>query len=251
MGCDSCEQNLKAEIGSKDDEELTEQEKAVLEGDQEAPLFYGPLSSWDGDHCEFCHGIGQAGGIFFGFLAFLIAQDFMTLGVGVAAGLVVWLILAVVVGYVGRFPILGALFGPIVEKIFAIQFDVYLTEAAKQKYGPDMPQTDGGRGPHQQTVERRFPMEGAEMHLVAAPWALEQCADMDTPGALMRVEVENGQIVDHHNFHGQFNRFRNMHDHVGYRQFDNICAAESQTEGPTTVLDFSEVVNTGGQGGIE
>ena len=250
-GCDSCEKNLKAEIGSKDESEMTEQEKAVLEGEAEAPLYYGPLSSWDGDYCEFCHGIGQLGGLVFGFFAFVIVQDFYSIGAGVGAGLAVWLPLAIIIGYVGRFPVLGALFGPIIEKIFALQFDIFLTEAAREKYGSAKPQTDGGRPGQVQSVENRFPMEGSEMHLVAAPWALEQCAEMDTPGALMRVEVENGQIVDQHNFHGEFNRFRNLKDHVGYYQFDNVCASEAQTEGPTTVIDFSEVVNSNGQGGIE
>jgi len=249
-GCDSCAKNLRAELGSKDDDDLTEEERAVLEGEKEAPKYYGPLSSWEGDFCEFCHGIGQAGAVFFGLLSFVVMTDFVSsYGIGILVGLVVWLSLALVVGYVGRFPLLGALFGPIVEKVFALQFGVYLTEKAKRDYGSGVA-ADGGPGTRSEQVERRFPLEGAEMHVVASPWALETCADMSKSGALIRLEVENGQIVDRHSFHPEFNRFPNLVDHVGFRQFDNVCQAHAQRDGPTTVIEFAEVVGSDGDGGI-
>jgi hypothetical protein len=249
-GCDSCAKNLKSEIGSKDESEMTEQEKAVLAGEQEAPWAYGPLSSWDGDYCEFCHGIGQIGAAFFGFIVWFIVQDLFSSGAGVLAGVIIWIGLAIVVGYVGRFPVLGALFGPMVEKILALQFDIYVTEKARQDYGPGV-RADGGRSGEEEVIND-FPIKGAEMHLVAAPWALETCADLE-PEVLMRVEVENGAIVDKHNFHPEFNRFRNLKDHVGYfnPNITNVCEAEAQSQGPTTLIQFSEVVQSQGQGGIE
>lgn len=246
-GCEACEQNLKAELESKDPDDLTESEKAVLEGEGDAPMYYGPLSSWDGDYCEFCHAIGQVGAIVFGVLGFIAVQDFTTVGTGVIAGTAIWVVLAVIVGYVGRFPVLGALLGPIVEKVFALQFGIFLTEKAKKQYGPGIA-TDGG--PRNEPVENRFDFIGSQVHLVASPWGLETCADMDEPGALKRVFTENGQIVDVMDFHPEFNRFRNMQDHVGFRQFNNVCQAHAQREGPTSLIDFAEVVRSNGQEGF-
>lgn len=250
-GCDSCEKNLKAELGSKDEEELTDEERAILEGESDPPKYNGPLAPVNVDYCEFCHGVGQAGALIFGSLFALIGILEISQGIGILIGLVVWVGLAIVVGYVGHFPVLGPLFGPIVEKVFALQFGIYLTEKARQQYGTGAPTTDGGRPGHTQSVERRFPMKGTEMHVVAAPWALEQCADMDEQGALVRVEVENGQIVDIHNYHPKFNRFPNVRDHVRSRQFDNVCKAHSQTRGPTTTIEFSELLNSDGKEGIQ
>lgn len=255
MSCDACEQNLKAEIRAKDESERTEQERQVLEeGDDALPsLFgtpaYGPLSEYDGTYCEFCHGIGQVGSLMFGGLVGFAVTWEVSLGIGILAGLLIWLPLALMVGYLGRFPILGSLFGPIVEKIVVLQFGVYLTKSSREKYGTGSPVTDGGRG--QQTVERRFPMEGSEMHVVASPAALERCADMDEEGALLRLEVENGQITDIHNFHPQFNQFRNIRDHVGYRRHSNVCDAKAQEDGPVTVIDFSEMLQNGPEGAYE
>lgn len=248
-GCDACDANIKAELESKDEDQLSDQEKAILEGEADTPTFNGPLSPADVDYCEFCHGMGQLGAIVFAIIVGFVVSDFVTIEIAVGVGVLFWLILSLIVGYAGRFPVLGALFGPIVEKLLAIYLDIYVTEKAKKEYGSAI--VNSGEGMYAQPVENRLPIDGTEMHLVASPWALETCADMDVPGALKRVEVENGQITDIHSFHGQFNRFRMLNDHVGYRQFDNVCQAYAQNNGPTTIMEFSELISTEGEGGIE
>lgn len=243
-GCDECEKNLKAELESKDEKELTDQERAILEGTAEAPAYTGPLSSADVDYCEFCHGVGQLGAILFGSIFGIAAISSFGFGLGLLFGMFIWLVLAVIVGYVGHFPVLGPLFGPIVEKLAASQ-GYYPTEKAKKEYG-SAKMTDGSGG----SVENRFPIEGSEMHLLAHPQALEMCWDM-SPDAVVRVEIENGQIIDMHNFHPEFNRFKNLHDHVGYFQYNNVCQSHKHSNGPTTTLQFSELLQTQGEGGIK
>lgn len=252
-GCDSCSKNLEAEVRQKDPDDLTESEKKLLEegADAAVPKFmgievYGPLSSWDGDYCEFCHGIGQFGGLVFAGGAFLVGLDLFGLGPAVLAGFIVWLLLALSIGFFGRFPVLGALFGPIVEKIAAKQFGVYLTEKARDDYAPTQ-QGALNKG----NAEYRMPLDGPEMHLLATPWALETCADMGADGAVVRAEIENGDIVDIHPWEPEFNRFPNIIDHVGYRQFNNVCQAQKQQDGPVTVLSFQELLQTQGEEGIK
>lgn len=250
MACDSCTQNLRSELEDKDEEDLSDEERQILEG-EEAPKFVGPLSPVDVKFCSFCHGIGQVGALFWGLFVGIVLWSMFSLGIGMAIGGLLWLSLAITVGYVGYFPVLGPLFGPIVESIFASQFNIYLTKKAEDKYAPQAPQTQS-QGQDTMVVEDRFPQEGTEMHVVASPEAFEQCADMDTQGALLRVEIDDkGQMVDFHNFHPKFNKFPNVRDHVGFRRYNNVCEAKRKQEGPVTLIDFQEVMNSQGKGGIE
>lgn len=242
-GCDACDANVRAELESKDPEEITEEERQILEGESETPLFYGPLAPTDIAYCEFCHAIGQVGAVFFGFLAFWIATSLTEIGIGLIVGGLIWLSLTVVVGYVGRFPILGALFGPIVEKILAVQFGVFVTKSAQKKYGS--PPSE--RPP---VVEYRMKTDGPEVHLTASPWALEQCAEMSAQGALQRVVIEDGHIVDIHPWNPDTNRFSNIINDVGFGQYKNVCEAYSNLDGPVTTLEFQELLQSQGERGI-
>lgn len=239
MGCEACEQNLKAEIGDKDEEEMSEEEKKVLSGEKEMPEAYGPLSSWDGAYCNFCHGMGQFGAFSIGI--FILAMGmFMDLPFPYvfAFSLFTMIGTSIVVGYYGRFPVLGALIGPIVERIFALHFGIFLTEASKKKYGKKLKHAEGYS--HFSELDKRT-MEGPELHIIASDWAVDACADIDADGAVFAVEVKNGQIIDHITFHPNmsFNRFQNVQDHVGVtnREVNNICQYRSK---PTTFSEFAE-----------
>lgn len=157
MGCDACEHNLMAEIEAKSDDELTDSErKAKQQFEAEGStrgvvptLFgqpaYGPLSSWDGAHCSFCHRVGQlvalAVAITVATVAapsevkaagFYVGHGWVAIGVGVG----VFVPLALLVGYYGRFPVLGPVFGGVLERV-AATVNIYLTEHARQAYSPD------------------------------------------------------------------------------------------------------------------
>jgi len=238
MGCEACEQNLKAEISDKDEDEMTEEEKKVLSGEKEMPRAYGPLSNWEGSYCEFCHGIGQFGSFSIGMMILLTGM-ILNLPFAYLFGISLFTMIgmSIVVGYYGRFPILGAIFGPIVERIAALHFGVYLTEAAKRKYGS---RVENANFEHFAELDRRT-MDGPEMHIIASDWAVDACADIDVNGALMVVEIENGQIFDQIAFHPNmfFNRFRNINDHVGVTRENvkNICQYSKK---PTTYSEFIE-----------
>ncbi|QCC60251.1 hypothetical protein NP511_18005 [Natrinema thermotolerans] len=144
IDCDGCDENTEAELEAKQErgEELTEEEQAIVDGEEEVPTFNGPLSPANVEYCDFCHTVGQSLAIAFGAIgggATFLSTNIQT---GIGAGLAIWLLLALVVGYVGNFPILGPVFGPIVERIAASQ-GVYLTEKAKRKYRRETA-TDGG-----------------------------------------------------------------------------------------------------------
>lgn len=247
-GCDTCEQNLKAELSSKSEDELTEEEQKILQGG-EVPSYTGPLAPVDVDYCSFCHGIGQFGALVFGSMVGVAVGLEISYGIGILSGVLLWLILAVVVGYVGHFPVLGPLFGPIVEKIMAYQFGVYVTEKAEQEYGASVPSPSS---PNSTDIpENRLRLDGPEMHLIAKPAAFEECAQVKDEN-LFRVEVENGYIVEVHEFNGNFNRFPNLKDHVGYRNpnVQTLCDIK-RMDGPNTTLDFAELLQQQGQGGVE
>jgi len=248
MGCEACDANLRAELSSKDEDELSEEEQRILEGG-DPPRYTGPLAPVDVEGCSFCHGIGQLGAIVFGVLIGLAVGLEVSYGVGIGVGLAVWLFLTITVGYVGHFPVLGPLFGPGVEKVMAYQFGIYVTEKAKKEYGASTP---GPSAPHvTEKPENRVRLDGPEIHLIAKPGPFEECAQMKDEN-LYRVEVQDGYIVDYHEFNESFNKFPNMKDHVGYRNpnVKTLCDAKNM-EGPNTILDFAELLQQRGQGGLE
>lgn len=243
-GCESCSENLTAELNSKSEEDLTESEKEALESG-EMPFAYGPLSDWDGAFCEFCHNIGQVMSLLTGVFAFTLASDSMGTAGALGLALAIGGPLSMTVGYLGRFPIFGALFGPLVET-GAAQFGIYVTEKARQEYSQGgQAMADGGR-----PGVNNFARDGTEMHLVATDYAVEYCLSPQDPGAVKMVEVDNGQIVDVHpappNMH--FNRFRNIKDHVGLSK-NTVC--DGGLEDVITMMQFSELIQSGGSGGIE
>ena len=141
IGCSGCAEGTKAEIEEKDRADLTEDERRLLDAETEEemnaamPTFYGPLSSWDGAYCRFCHRVGQVGALVFGAAAWAIASLYLNYGtqLSIGAGVGTWITLALIVGYAGRFPVLGPVFGPVVERIFA-SMGIYLTKKAEKEY---------------------------------------------------------------------------------------------------------------------
>lgn len=253
MRCESCRESLEAEIRKKDQENLTSDERAILQG-EEIPRAYGPLSPVDVAYCRFCHTIGQIGSVLIASIVGIGIGLESSIGIGLLIGLVLWLSLAIVVGYLGRFPLLGPTLGPSVEWFFAEQFEIYLTEKSERQYGIQSNakiKTDPDDGTEYELIENRVPMEGPEMHLVATPAGIENCMDMNEFGALMLVQVENDSIVDYYWFDRHYNRFENINDHVGLGQYQNVCDAEREREGPVSYLQFSEFINTHGERGLE
>jgi len=50
MGCEACDANLRAELSSKDEDELSEEEQRILEGG-DPPRYTGPLAPVDVEMC--------------------------------------------------------------------------------------------------------------------------------------------------------------------------------------------------------
>lgn len=248
-GCESCEANLMAEIedAAGEGEELNEDVQAVLEGDKEAPFAYGPLSDWEGPYCKFCHGIGHVLAFVFAAVTFVgcYLMD-IQLGYAIAFSLFLYGPLAVTVLYIGRFPLLGAMFGPWVEMFLGKYMNVYVTKKAEKEYGSAGLAMDGG-----QREPMRENIHGPKMHVVAEPWAVENCAEPDAPGALVRVEIEETptgpRIVDRHNFDPEVNYFQNTEYHIDPSQ-PTVCHTPEQQR--VTTLDFDALINSRGEEGV-
>lgn len=150
-GCNGCGEGVQAEAQVKQGrgEELSEDERAVLDADDPNEALptvfgipaYGPLSPYNGTYCKLCYWTGLILCFMITATAGYVHPDGLT--ADVYFGLPLWVVLFVffvfqtmVVGYLGRYPILGAVFGPIVERTAASQ-DVYLTAKAKQDYADD------------------------------------------------------------------------------------------------------------------
>lgn len=250
MGCSSCEESLKAEISEKDEEELTEQEKAIMEGDAEAPEAYGPLSDYDGTFCQFCYRIGHVIALTLGVGTLYLGYYYgLQPGYSVAFTAAIYAPAVLSVLYYGRFPVLGAVFGPMVEKVAAKHFNIYLTTKAEQKYGQIADWYDGENNPTD--PHDTFVTDGTEMHVVATSWAAEQCAPPDIDGALVRVEVEQTpmgpQIVDYHPWDPDVNMFPNTQYHVNPKA-PTVC--HGQEGQPVTTMSFSELMEEPQSGGV-
>lgn len=255
--CGSCSKNLAAEAANKDEEDMTESERKLASGEAEledlAPSFlgavaYGPLSDWDGDYCHFCFNIGLIGSAIIGVAVFYFLIHFYPYWLSGYVGGGVSVTLMYIVGKIGRFPVLGALFGPIVEAIFARGFGVYLTAAAEQKYKGEIAETAKGRS-MQSKAFNNIDMVGPQMYLVTTERAKSECWDVSAPGALLLVRKKNDQIVEVQDFHSNdnFNNFQNIQDLVGVGR-EHLCQG---TKEPVTRMQFAEMLESGGRRGIE
>lgn len=144
VGCRSCGESVQAEAQAKQDrgEELTEDEQRVLDAEDPNEVLpkkfgipvYGRLSSYDGQFCPFCEKVGFLLAI--GLTAVLANFVFQSEFTGNTFWIATLLIGAAQLGmvlYTGRYLIVGAIAGPIVERVFAAG-GIYLTEKAKQEY---------------------------------------------------------------------------------------------------------------------
>lgn len=284
-GCEACEQQVQALIQAKEEsgEELTEQERKIAEGEAETPLLYGPLAFWvDIPWCSFCVTVGivlafMVDGLLYllaphinPFLPFQITKEF----------LVVFLIVEIFMDLLfGRYPVLGAVFGPYFERFFAM-FGIYLTWDAIAAYGPGMdsgaepiftqglggpsqadlemgggggqPQGGGGRSPIADGGDTKgFDVYGTEIHVIPTTVAVQRCMDPQVPGALIAVEIEETpvghRVVDIHNFDPEVNRFENIHFHVNPRA-PTVC--QQSREDFMTELDFRRFIQSRGREGM-
>lgn len=266
-GCDTCEQNLGAELEAaveggegEDGQELSERAQKVMSGEEDYPWAYGPLSSWGREgnpYCHFCHRIGHIGALVVVGIVYLVTSNVYGAQTALPITVGIYFPLALVILYMGRFPFLGAVFGPLVEKYSALWLNVCLTKKAEQEYGCSSQQGGGMPTPDSSEVGAVEPprpgvrTHGTEVHLVATKIGVDNCMSVYDQGALARVIVENDQIVDYLNAHPNmnFNRFSNLHDHVGVtRGVENLCQSEQEI---VTEVDFAEMQQSGGRGGVE
>lgn len=278
-GCSSCEQQVGALIEAKEEsgQELSEQEKKIAEGEAGTPLLYGPLAFWvDIPWCHFCVTVGIilsfiVDGILYALTPYLNPMlPFQITGEILLGFLVFEIFLDLVFG---RYPILGALFGPYFEWFFA-KFGIYLTWDAVAVHGPgvksgvtpiftqgyggesgggDAAASGGGKPARADGGEqKRFTKHGTEVHVIPTQEAVERCAHPLAPGALIRVEIERTpvgfRIVDWHNFDPEVNRFQNINYHVDPTA-NTVC---QQNRGNfMTEMQFRRFVNSYGEEGIE
>lgn len=140
-GCKGCGENVEAEIEAKEESggQLTQHEQRIKEeGAAAVPFAYGPLSSYNGTFCGFCLRVGVL--LVFvvtGLTAFFGRERLAT---EIVAGVEGWSLLLLfsvlqlgLVLWLGRYPILGAVFGPIVERI-AASLGWYITAKAERDY---------------------------------------------------------------------------------------------------------------------
>lgn len=264
MGCSSCETQVQSLIEAKQEsgEDISEDERKIIEGESKTPMLYGPLAWWvDIPWCRFCFTTGVVLSFAIDILLWVLVAphvSFITKEV-----LVVFLGVELLLdGFFGRYPILGAVFGPVFERIFAAA-GIYLTWDAVAMYGPGVGagvtpiftqgykpsetqtkgnqtmNTDntgnggsgyetfgnapGGKGPD-------FQRYGTEIHVVPTDAAVETCADPQTPGALIRVVVEKSptgtKIKDIHPWYPEYNAFENIEYHVNPNA-KSVCAGEA------------------------
>ena len=170
LGCDSCEDNIRAELEDKDPEDRTEKEQAIVDKEQDPPLFNGPLWPNGVDGCSLCHGAGQLGALIVTLvvMGILYTQASMSDQGIIRVGVALFVVQALVVGVVGNYPLLGPLLGPPVEWFFAKR-DIYLTAKAEKEYGGQEDQnhgnttvTDGGVTAVDTEVEEIGEPDGAQ-----------------------------------------------------------------------------------------
>lgn len=178
--CDGCDEKTKEQIENKDPDDRSDREQAILDGEETTPRFNGPLVPNNVTHCSFCHGVGQLGALVFGVAGYGLATHF-ELGSAVAIGAGVWLFLALVVGIVGHFPILGPIFGPIVEDMFSGSKDEQqtATDGGKPEYdGPTIEDVDVDSGQVQTFDENNIDTESQLKQLQKENEEAWQLADM-------------------------------------------------------------------------
>lgn len=245
MGCGTCNEKVMGGINSKDREEMTQQEMEVYEGEREPPFAQGPLSEWGqngGYYCNFCHMVGHVGVwtiasmiVFFGWY-FSVSPIY-----SIPFAFITGIIGSLVVGWLGRFPVLGAYVGPFVEKYFAVYFSVYLTEQAREEYqtaGEAMEQDGEVKDAR---VMDTMTKEGIEVHIVATEMAKELCKEPKY-GTVKGIIVEKGQIIDEIDMSSNphFNSFQNVQDYAGL--YDNNTQTVCESASLITEAEFRDNV---------
>lgn len=221
-----------AEAEEKDPDERTQQEQAILDGEESVPFAWGPLSGYDGSICPTCFWVGILGSLLTGgVLAAYVSLWGYPLRILLPAWLGLSSPLLLSVLWLGRFPLFGAKLGPPVERFFA-RFGWYISAKARREYGGPKAAADGGK-PQPYTPRARE-------EIVAAETALATQENTQQYGALWSIERDHhGNITDAHVYapDSPVDRYLPRQDRVGVDEREHLGEG---TDRPTSINHVRE-----------